>query len=126
LREKGIKAYSVGVNKESEGKNITEETRAVLLEMGIDPEGRKCRHIDKALVDWADIILTMELKHKHYIINLFPDDHSKVFLISEFVGEEGEIDNPYQQGIEAYRLCAKQLDRLVTLILEKIEARLGA
>jgi len=124
LHEKGIKAYSAGVNKESEGKNITEETRTVLLETGIDPQGRKCQHINKALVDWADIILTMEIKHKHYITNLFPDDHSKVFLITEFVGEEGEVDNPYQKGIEAYRLCAEQLGRLVRLILEKIEERL--
>ena len=123
LHDKGIKADSAGVNKELEGKNITEETRTVLLEMGIDPEGRKCQHIDKALVDWADIILTMEIKHKHYITNLFPDDRSKVFLISEFVGEEGEVDNPYQKGIEAYRLCAEQLGRLVTLILAKIEER---
>ncbi len=126
LHEKGIKACSAGVNKELEGKNITAETRTVLLEIGIDPEERKCRHIDRALVDWADIILTMEIKHKHYITNLFPEDQSKVFLISEFVGEEGEVDNPYQQGMEAYRLCANQLGRLVTLILEKIEESLGA
>ena len=126
LHNKGIKAYSAGVNRELEGKDITEETRTVLLEMGIDPEGRKCRHIDKALMDWADIILTMEIKHKHYITNLFPDSHSKVILISEFVGEEGEVDNPYQKGIEAYRLCAEQLGCMVTSILEKVEARLGA
>lgn len=126
LHEKGIKAYSAGVNKGWEGKNITEETRTVLSEMGIDPEGRKSKHIDKALVDWADIVLTMEIKQKHYITNLFPDEHSKVFLISEFVGEEGEVDNPYQRGIEVYRLCAEQLGRLVTLILKKIEGKLAA
>jgi protein-tyrosine-phosphatase len=81
LHEKGIKAYSTGVNEEWEGENIAEETRTVLSEMRIDPEGRKCQHIDKALMEWADIVLTMEIKHKHYnyIINLFPDDHSKVF-----------------------------------------------
>ncbi len=118
--EKRIKACSAGVDSDWEGKQVTGETRRVLSERGMDIGGRKCRHIDKELMDWADIVLTMENKHKQYILNHFPDDHDKVFLIGEFVGEGSEVADPYQHGMDAYRRCADQLTRLITLILERI------
>jgi protein-tyrosine-phosphatase len=45
---------------------------------------------------------------------------NKVFTLTEFVGEEGEVPDPYGTARHAYRQVRDQIRRLVEKALEKI------
>ncbi|MCS7265815.1 MAG: low molecular weight protein arginine phosphatase [Armatimonadetes bacterium] len=103
-----------------QGEPATEETIAVLEELGIDAKGHRSQSLDWDLIDWADIILTMEKWQKHRILAKAQDAEGKVFTLTEFVGEEGEIPDPYGTAREAYRKVRDQIQRLIEKLLDKI------
>jgi protein-tyrosine-phosphatase len=98
----------------------TEETIAVLQELGIDPKMHRSQPLDWDLLDWADLVLTMEEWHKRQILAKAPEANGKVFTLTEFVGEEGEVPDPYGTARHAYRQVRDQIRRLVEKALEKI------
>ena len=120
LKRKGIIARSAGIDKQWSGKPIAKETQLVLSELGVYTDGRFCQHINQELVDWAELILTMETKHNEYLEKHFPLQMGKVFLLGQFLGEGYDIPDPYQLGIEAYRTCVDYLLRMVRLLFEQI------
>jgi protein-tyrosine phosphatase len=114
-------ARSAGIDATWAGKVANSEAQKLMLEMGLDISQHRGKYIDQGLVDWADVILTMEQQQKYYVMGLFPHTADKVFLISEFAGEEGEVPDPYRQGPKAYRQCASQLTRFINIILENMK-----
>ena len=121
LQDSRICARSAGIDGDWEGLKTASEAQLVMLGMGLNIRKRRTQHIDKGLVDWADVILVMEQQHKHHVMGRFPHASEKVHLISEFAGKEGEVTDPYRHGIEAYWRCADQLTCLITAILEKMK-----
>jgi protein-tyrosine phosphatase len=73
-----------------------------------------------ALVDWADLILTMTSTHKQHIETNFINARGKGHLLTEYAGEQGDIFDPVYSGIEAYRECATQLEGLLGKIKLKM------
>ena len=114
-------ARSAGIDATWVGKAANSEAQKLMLEMGLDISRHRGKYIDQGLVDWADVILTMERQQKYYVMGLFPHAADKVFLISEFAGEEGEVPDPYQQGTKTYRQCLSQLTRFINIILENMK-----
>jgi len=102
------------------GEPATEETIAVLQELGIDARPHRSQPLDWDLLDWADLVLTMEDWHKRQILAKAPEANGKVFTLTEFVGEEGEVPDPYGTARSAYRQVRDQIRRLVEKALEKI------
>lgn len=102
------------------GEPPTEETIAVLQELGIDAKPHRSKPLDWDLLDWADLVLTMEDWHKRQILLKAPETNSKVFTLTEFVGEEGEIPDPYGTARHAYRQVRDQICRLIEKALVKI------
>ncbi|MCS7186985.1 MAG: low molecular weight protein arginine phosphatase, partial [Armatimonadota bacterium] len=64
-----------------QGEPATEETIAVLQELGIDAKSHRSKPLDWELIDWADLILTMEEWQKRQIIAKAPEAKSKVFTL---------------------------------------------
>lgn len=102
------------------GEPATEETVAVLEELGINAKSHCSQPLDFELIDWADLILTMEDWHKRQILAKMPEASGKVFTLPEFVGEEGEVPDPYGTARSAYRQVRDQIQKLVEKALEKI------
>jgi protein-tyrosine-phosphatase len=72
------------------------------------------RQIDERYVVRADLILAMDSKLLADIGNRWPVlSKDKVFLFSKFFGETGNVDDPHDQGVQAYRDCFEHLDRLI-------------
>jgi protein-tyrosine-phosphatase len=105
-----------------DGEKATSEAVQVMAEMGLDISPHKTRQIDEEFIDWADLILVMEYQHVRYLTDRFPKARKKVHLLSEFVGEKGEIDDPFRRGMEAYRECFSRLAHLLRLVLEKMKS----
>lgn len=107
------------------GEPATEETIAVLQELNIDAKTHRSKPLDWDLIDWADLILTMEEWQKRQVVLKAPEAKSKVFTLPEFVGEEGEVPDPYGTARHAYRQVREQIQRFVEKLLEKIASAKG-
>ncbi|MGQ9462868.1 MAG: low molecular weight protein arginine phosphatase [Candidatus Fervidibacter sp.] len=102
------------------GEPATEETLAVLQELGIDARSHRSQPLDWDLLEWADLVLTMEEWQKERIIAKAPELQNKVFTLPEFAGEEGEVPDPYGTARHAYRQVRDQIQRLVEKAVKKI------
>lgn len=85
---------------------------AAALEMGVDIKNHIAMQLTADAFENADLVLTMTNSHKSSM-----PESAKVYTISEFAGELGEVSDPYGGDIEIYRKCAEQLTKLI----EKIE-----
>ena len=80
-----------------------------------------------ALVDWADLILTMTGSQKAYIERAFGSGE-KVFTIGEYAypdGSDGDIDDPWGQSVDVYRRVAEQIEGALRAALNRMEAERG-
>jgi protein-tyrosine-phosphatase len=76
------------------------------------------RHRD--LLVGADVILTMTALQKQMLASFDEIRGRPVFTLREFVGEEGDIDDPATQGADVFRACRDEIKRC----LEKSVPRL--
>jgi len=95
--------------KEMYGEDLLTDHRPVLL----TPE----------LIQKADLILAMDNKLLTTPGKTLPRD--KTFLIKEFFGDRGDIEDPWPDGkdtatISRYRYCAADLERLFTANLDRL------
>ena len=87
---------------------------------GLDLRGHQGRRLTRELVDWADLLLTMEGRQRDWILRCYPDAAAKVFTLAEYAGISGDVEDPYGGDEAGYTRCA---DRLSALIPE-LHARL--
>ncbi len=121
LRSNGIYAKSAGT-LDLGRQRVSNEVIEVMHEKGLQIRGHSSAHINEELVDWADVILAMQLNHKEYILGHFPHAGEKTHLLTEFAGEEGEVPDPSGCGVEEYRECADRLTSLLSAALEKAKS----
>ena len=76
------------------------------------------RHRD--LLAGADLILTMTVLQKHMLAGFDEVRDRPVFTLREFVGEDGDINDPATQGEDVFRACRDEIKRC----LEKSVPRL--
>src|SRR5262249_57607807 len=67
------------------------------------------RHRD--LLAGADLILTMTVLQKQMLTSFEEVRDRPVFTLREFVGEEGDIDDPATQGEDVFRACRDEIKR---------------
>lgn len=84
-----------------------------------DPR-RKCKLFDKKMIGKYDIILAVTERHKDIILNMFDEKIVNVFTISEFVGENGDIEDPFMGDIEVYKCTFNRLNYLLDKLLNKL------
>ncbi|MBA3052446.1 MAG: low molecular weight protein arginine phosphatase [Candidatus Omnitrophota bacterium] len=112
----GLKAFSAGI-----AANPSYRIFGVLEEI-FDEEGIPCKNhvstqVTKEILDDAALVLCMEDRHADYIREKFPFASGKVFLLSEYAGEKGEIPDPIGSGKEIYR---KTFDIISALVIKII------
>ena len=74
------------------------------------------------LINNADLILTLTSKHKKEILQYIDGNQKDIFTLSEFAGEEGDIEDPSMKGLEGFRQARDQIKIfLVKGILKRCE-----
>ncbi|WP_019121067.1 low molecular weight protein arginine phosphatase [Brevibacillus massiliensis] len=111
IRSAGLAAF--------DGQQASEHTRQVLTERGIWQDHRAQR-LSLELLSWADLVLTMTRGHKEHILQMFPGHGDKIFTLTEYVGVDGDIADPYGGNLEIYMTCAEELDKLLDMLHEKL------
>ena len=100
-----------------DGEKASENALKAMAEVGIDLSYHRSKRLTPELIDIADIILTMTASHKKYLL---PYADGKVFTLKEYVGEEGDVTDPYGGDIGVYRATASELNKLLTKLAEDL------
>jgi protein-tyrosine-phosphatase len=108
------------------GAPATNEAIRVSRENGVDISSHRSAPLDEALVDEADLILTMETFHSEFVLRLAPGAAAKTHLLAEFPSEGAEgsgrgIPDPIGGSLDVYRDCFAEIHRHVERCLPAIE-----
>jgi len=86
----------------------------------IDISSHRSKSLREKDLEEADFILTMAYSHKRALTSQYPAYAYKIFTIKEFVGLDGDVEDPYGMPIEVYRETAKELSDLIDKVIEKL------
>lgn len=103
-----IKFSSAGIY--ATGENISENASLVLKELGYDGRNRKSVKLKK--IKPSTIYVAVTNDHKRFV-------NAKKCLSFEELG--GSVGDPYGQGLEIYRIAAKQIEKNISILLDKIQ-----
>lgn len=100
-----------------DGDPATRHAVSVLAKRGLDVSGHRSRRLLPEMVREATLVLTMTRAQREEVLRLVPEAREKVFLLKDFPpgeedpGPEGEVNDPFGQGEEAYEEVVSELDR---------------
>jgi glycine hydroxymethyltransferase len=115
-----IRVASAGLGA-IDGQPVTEASRKVMAELGIDISNHVSQSLRAALVGQADFIFTMTRQQQDTIAALFPAATEKTFVLREFEDAEvigRDISDPIGQSIEVYRRTREQIRAALPSIIE--------
>ncbi|UOF91597.1 low molecular weight protein arginine phosphatase [Fodinisporobacter ferrooxydans] len=106
----------------------------VLKQRNIRLDSHQSTPVDARLVEWADMILTMTMSHKHILVSQYPESSGKAFALLEYIQEDPQqmpangwsmdVSDPYGGDRERYEACADQLERAIERLYVKIQEQL--
>lgn len=92
------------------GANVSPNAIEVMDKEGIDLRGHRAKRLTSELVIDADLILTMTLEQKRYVLTLVPTAKNKVFTLAEFAEGVKEIEDLMNRA-EKIRLALEEKRR---------------
>ncbi|NLX92137.1 MAG: low molecular weight protein arginine phosphatase [Firmicutes bacterium] len=126
--EKEVNAVASSAGIETvDGLAASAEALQVLRDEGVDLAYHRSRMITGSLVEEADYIFTMTRKQKEILLERFPESNGKAWLLSDFAGlaKKKDISDPIGQGLEQYRLTAKEIETAIRNMIAKLKQKLA-
>lgn len=121
-RRPRIAVIAAGILKGHQ-KGASPAARSVVQErLGYDAlKSHRSKVLSPLFIRRAKLILTMTKENKSQILRAHPDASEKVYTLKEFLGQKGEIKNPYVQNdllsaaaTARYRVCYDELFELLS------------
>lgn len=100
---------------------INQKAEAVLISNGINIEDQMSAQLTKE--DFSDdtLMIVMEEVQREKILKDYPmADPENVQVLTQLVGDELEIINPYGGTLQAYGLCYETLNKSIKKLVDKI------
>ena len=114
----GIAAY--------DDAEASQETMDILAERGVGLEGFGSRMVDDVIMEEASHVFCMTHGHLETLESLYPDQREKLYLVCDFVENEGSISrdvpDPIGGGRRAYEEVATCLGEAIGGIVEFLRA----
>lgn len=101
------------------GLPASNEAIKVMKDEGIDLSSHRSRPLTEDILD-ADLVLTMTLSQKKYILSRFPKMYGRVFTLGEYAGDGGEVSDPIGTDIYFYRMVANEIKAKLQKILDRL------
>lgn len=95
----------------------------ILSEEGLDIAGHSSRAIDGQIIEESDLVLCMELGHVEALKAEFPQHASRIYALSEMIGELYSVHDPIGGPRPAYEKMVAELTRLIEDGLPRIIKR---
>ena len=100
---------------------MNQKAEAVLISNGIETEGFVSQQLQEEDITEETLILTMESVQKRKILENFKNAKEEdVQVLTEYVGDELEILNPYGGSLQMYGLCYESLLATVRKLANKL------
>jgi protein-tyrosine-phosphatase len=106
------------------GNIISLNSQQLLAERNIMSSEHTSRKVNPEILSDSWLVLAMEEYHRNYIKANFPETSHKVFTLREFIGEKGDIEDPYGSSLENYRITYNQIDEALIKLIELLEKQL--
>jgi protein-tyrosine-phosphatase len=97
----------------ADGIPASEHGVAVMQERGLDTSFHRSRGVTRALLAEADLVLTMTAGHAESLRVEYPEETSKIHMLTELVGRPYNIQDPIGGSLEDYRRTAGELATLI-------------
>lgn len=93
--------------------------KEALAEKGITID-HASQQINEALIDWADIVVTMTENHKQIVLGHYPSVEKKVdTLYGVTEGISKDISDPFGGSLSIYKETLEEMEKLVQTLLKK-------
>lgn len=102
------------------GSLISVNSMRLLAEQGINAQEHYSRKVNPEILGESWLVLTTEQRQKDYLQKNFPEAAHKIFTMKEYVGEEGDIEDPHGLDLEYYRTIYKQIDDNLQKLITKL------
>ncbi|EJO5346217.1 low molecular weight protein arginine phosphatase [Clostridium botulinum] len=117
----GIKAKSAGIAAVPGSISSSNACKIINEDINIDLSNREAVQLNEQILNESDLILTMTYSVKDLLCNLFLKHSNRIFCITEYVGEKGEVLDPFGGDIEVYKNTYEQLKNIILLLLKKLK-----
>lgn len=101
------------------------QAQAVMRQAGLQLDKHCSAQLVPAKLAAADLILTMTVSHKRAAASMAPGMTGKIFTLAEFAGQAADVSDPFGGSEAEYRMCARQLQHLLTQAWGKIVSLAG-
>lgn len=100
---------------------LNQKAEAVMISNGLPSKGYMSKQLSEEDLEEDTLVLCMEKRQRAKILEMFPNaDPLNIQVLTEIVGDELEIINPYGGSLQAYGLCYETLvssiRKLVTIL----------
>lgn len=102
------------------GSPPAQYTLEVLQARGIDLEGYRSRPITREMIQEFNLILTMERNHREALRSAFPQDSSKIFMLSEMLGRMSDVVDPVGGPLPDFEDTAGEIETILDKGYERI------
>lgn len=117
-----LEIYSGGMNA-NEGASANFNAIEALRDYDVDISEHVAKNVDAQTIADADIILTMTQAHKDMLLYLFGGAaEEKTYTLLEYVGLQGDIDDPYGGDIDVYKKCAWEINHALLKVYDIIRS----
>ena len=120
LDARGINAKALSAGLGFPGEPVSANAVEAMRKRGIDISAHLSQTAENMLLNAADVILVMQDVHKQVVELSHLNSRGKTFTLKEFVGEEGDVPDPFGGDQAEYDACADELERLCKKAAEKI------
>ncbi len=102
------------------GRGLAPNASAALEEIGVYANDHRARQVSEALLEDADLILTMSSRHVEELGQIYGNLSGRAYTLPEYTGGVGGIPDPYGHTMFAYRACARQLLDNLDLLVKRL------
>lgn len=98
---------------------LNQKAEAIMIANNVNAEEFLSQQITEEDFTEDTLVLTMEEQQKQKIFDEY-ENQQNVYMLTEYVGESGDILNPYGGSLQDYGMCYEQLEYLIEKLVKKM------